>query len=69
MIQSNIKLRVFKRTPINMAIAKELAEREPSNEYHLLANSKKIALVTHCIWDTCQFCTAKEDDEGVIEME
>ena len=68
MLKSSFELRVFRRTNENMAIAIELAEREPAKEYHILVNDKKIALVTHFIWDECQYCTYKENDEGFIEL-
>lgn len=68
MLKSNFELKLFRRTNENMAIAIEIAERRPSKQYHILVNEKKIALVTHYIWEECQYCTYGEDEDGIIEL-
>ena len=68
MIKSEFELRIFRRTNENMAIAKELAAREPSKEFHILANEHKICLITHYLWNRCKYCNLPEDDEGVVEL-
>ena len=66
MVKSEFELRIFRRTNENLAIARELASREPAKEFHILVNELKICLITHYIWTECKYCHLPEDDDGVV---
>lgn len=65
-----IKLRVFRNTKTNMAVVMEIASREEYKgfDFHILVNDSKIALVSHYLWEDCDYCYYEDNDDGVIYL-
>lgn len=68
MIDSPYELKILKNNEANLKILIIIGEKEASKEYHILMNKKKLALITHAIWNTCEYCNATCDERGVINL-
>lgn len=69
MIDSKFMVRALRNTPENLRALTAIGERKASNEYHILANRSRLALITHYEWETCDFCNADTGEDGVIMMD
>jgi len=65
---SVIELKVLRNTVTNLDVLKKIAEQTPSKEYHILIGQTRIALITHYLWEECDYCNWEYDEDGVIEL-
>jgi len=68
MIDNQFELKVLKNNENNLKILIALGERDVSKEYHILMGKNKLALVTHYIWEDCDYCNSDCDDKGIIDF-
>jgi hypothetical protein len=69
MLEPKIEVITLRNTEKNMQFLVGVGESKAHREYHILRNESKIAIVTHYVWDSCDYCTADCDDGGVIDLE
>jgi len=68
MIDAPYELKVLKNNEANLKLLITIGEKEASKEYHILMNKKKLALITHLVWDKCDYCNATCDEKGIINL-
>lgn len=67
-MNNNIEVKALRNTESNLKILKEIGERKISKEYHILRNASKIVLVSHYIWEMCDYCNLDKTDDGIIDL-
>ena len=66
--EEHFNLKVLKNTKENLMWCKMVADRSPATEYHLIINDKKVAFITHPIWEECKYCNSNQDENGIIQI-
>lgn len=70
MTLNNQKYRVkaLKNTESNFETIKRLSEDGITETHHILMDEKNIALVSHSIWEECEYCNCDCDEDGIIDL-
>lgn len=68
MLNSNFKMRVLKNNETNLKILMAIGNQEVSKEYHILRNRLKLVLISHPVWEKCEYCNLDIRDDGIIDM-